>query len=179
MDTLALNYFGEAVGRIPWQDAFTSVFTGRAEVIETYSDRVIRSPRQVFPMPSIIRFVRKMKGAFARGVKFSRRNVYLRDKGRCQYCGVRVSPTDWEIEHVRPKAQRGKTRWENVVVACVPCNQRKGDRTPEAAGMRLRSKPIRPKYLPGTAPNLIWSEGMPSSWRAYFRSVQHWHEALG
>ena len=118
------------------------VFAGRAEIVETYSGRVIRSAREVFPMPSIVRFVRRVTYAFRGGVKFNRKNLYLRDKGSCQYCGERVPSNAFDFEHVIPKARGGRTRWDNVVVACIPCNQLKGNRTPQEAGMRRRTKPV-------------------------------------
>ena len=180
MDTLVLDAGYRPINRVTWQEAFRMVFTGRAEVVETYADRVVRSAREIFPMPSIVRFVRAMTRAFyRRGVAFNRRNVYLRDKGRCQYCGLRVPSNAFDFEHVVPKAQGGRTRWENIVIACIPCNQRKGNRTPRQAGMRLRSKPMRPKYLPGAnAASLMWSEGMPHTWKDYLHSVRYWHVKL-
>lgn len=179
MDTLVLNAAYQPVARVSWQKAFTLVFTGRAEVVETYADRVIRSAREIFPMPSIVRFVRMVTTYFRRGVRFNRRNVYLRDKGRCQYCGHRVPSNDFNFEHVVPKAQGGRTTWENIVVACHPCNQRKGNRTPEQAGMRLLSKPRRPKSLPGMGrAQLAWHAGMPSTWKDYLQTVRYWHATL-
>lgn len=179
METLVLNASYQPIYRVSWQHAFSLVFTGRAEIVENYGDRVIRSARDIFPMPSIVRFVRAVKYVFKGGVKFNRRNVYLRDKGRCQYCGLRIPSSEFTLEHVIPKALGGRTSWDNIVVSCIPCNQRKADRTPHQAGMRLRTKPMRPKYLPGSssAP-LVWTEGMPSTWKDYLQSVRYWHVAL-
>ena len=179
MDTLVLDASYQPISRVSWQQAFRMVFSGRAVVVETYADWVVRSAREVFLVPSIVRFVRVVRNFFRRGIKFNRRNVYLRDKGRCQYCGRRVPSNDFEFEHVIPKCQGGRTRWENIVVACTPCNQRKGNRTPEQAGMRLLSKPVRPRSLPGVgAASLAWGEGMPVTWKDYLRSVGYWHDAL-
>ncbi len=180
MDTLVLNAAYQPLRRVSWQEAFRLVFTGRVEVVESYADRVVRSAREVFPVPSVVRFVRMVvESVFHRGVKFNRRNVYLRDKGRCQYCGERVPSTDFEFEHVIPRSQGGHTRWANIVVACTACNRRKGNRTPAQAGMRLRIRPVRPRSLPGTgSAGLAWDEGMPHSWRDYLRSVRYWHATL-
>ncbi|MEO1083168.1 MAG: HNH endonuclease [Acidobacteriota bacterium] len=180
MDTLVLNAHYQPVGRVSWQQAFRLIFTGRAEVVENYADRVVRSARDAWPVPSIVRFLRKVaKMPFRRKVIFNRRNVYLRDRGRCQYCGVVVPSTEFEFEHVVPRAQGGRTAWDNIVVACVRCNQRKGGRTPEQAGMRLMSQPRRPTSLPIKVPSgLIWREGMPTSWRDYLHSVRYWHAKL-
>ena len=179
METLVLDATYQPINRVSWKEAFRLVFTGRCEVVETYADRVIRSAYRVFPMPSIVRFVRMVKNVFRRGIRFNRKNVYLRDKGRCQYCGHRVPSNDFEFEHVNPKSQGGRTRWENIVVACTPCNQKKGNRTPESAGMKLLSKPSRPRFLPGAnSAHLVWDEGMPETWRDYLRSMRYWHDTL-
>lgn len=179
METLVLDASYQPINRVSWQEAFRLIFTGRAEIVETYTDRIIRSARQAFPMPSIVRFVRMVKNVFRRGIRFNRKNVYLRDKGRCQYCGHRVPSNDFEFEHVIPKSQGGRTRWENIVVACTPCNQKKRNRTPERAGMRILSKPVRPKFLPGAGSScLVWGEGMPETWKDYLRSVHYWNDTL-
>ncbi len=178
METLVLNAAYQPINRVSWQEAFRLVFTGRAEIVETYADRVVRSARAAFPVPSIVRFVRMVRSVFRRGIRFNRRNVYLRDKGRCQYCGDKVSLDGFSFEHVIPRAQGGKTSWENIVVACIPCNRRKGGRTPEQARMRLRSKPVRPRSLPGMGSGLGWNDGMPHSWKTYLQSVGYWHAPL-
>ena len=177
METLVLNASYQPINRVSWQEAFRLVFTGRAEIVETY-DRVVRSARAAFPVPSIVRFVRMVKSVFRRGIRFNRRNVYLRDKGRCQYCGRRVSLDGFSFEHVIPRAQGGRTSWENIVVACIPCNRKKGGRTPEQARMRLRSKPVRPKHLSGARSSLGWHGGMPSTWRTYLQSAGYWSATL-
>lgn len=168
MDTLVLNAAYQPINRVSWQEAFRMVFTGRAEIVETYVDRVVRSTRQVFRVPAIIRFVRRVTRVFRRGLRFNRRNVYLRDQGRCQYCGVAMSFGEFTCEHVVPRAQGGRTSWENIVAACIACNRRKGGRTPKQAGMKLRSKPTRPKNLRGVRVSYLrWSEEMPNVWKDY------------
>jgi 5-methylcytosine-specific restriction endonuclease McrA len=81
-------------------------------------------------------------------VTFCRRNVFKRDHQTCQYCGVRPGTEELTIDHVIPRAQGGQTNWENCVLACVPCNARKANRTPEQAGMKLRRSPVRPAWKP-------------------------------
>jgi 5-methylcytosine-specific restriction endonuclease McrA len=179
MDTLVLNASYQPICRVSWQEAFRMVFSGRAEVVETYANRLIRSTRQAFPMPSIVRFVRRVTAIFRRGVRFNRRNVYLRDKGICQYCGERVGSNAFSLEHIIPRAQGGHTSWVNIVVSCIRCNRRKGNRTPEQAGMKLLSKPVRPKFLPdANSASLMWNEGMPLSWKDYLQSMRYWHTRL-
>lgn len=75
---------------------------------------------------------------------FTRKNLFIRDGGRCQYCGAKLSLSSLTFEHVVPRSVGGLTRWENIVAACVSCNIKKRNRTPEEAGMRLLSKPVAP-----------------------------------
>jgi len=178
MDTLVLNSAYMPVNRVSWRKAFTWIFSGRAEVVEEYEDRTVSSPTQTFKMPAIIRFLGKVVGLFRRSVKFNRQNVYLRDKGCCQYCGKKVSRSHFTYDHVVPRSQGGKTVWDNVVIACLPCNQHKANRTPEQAKMRLRMKPAKPKSLPNQPPALVWQDGMPSCWKDYVSTVSYWHETL-
>jgi 5-methylcytosine-specific restriction endonuclease McrA len=81
-------------------------------------------------------------------VTFCRRNVFKRDHLTCQYCGARPGSEELTIDHIIPRAQGGQTNWENCVLACVPCNARKANRTPEQAGMKLRRHPVRPSWKP-------------------------------
>jgi 5-methylcytosine-specific restriction endonuclease McrA len=81
-------------------------------------------------------------------VTFSRRNIFKRDHNTCQYCGVQPGSEELTIDHVVPRARGGVSSWENCVLACVACNKRKADRTPEQARMRLRRKPVRPTWKP-------------------------------
>jgi len=179
MDTLVLNAAYMPINRVGWQKAITWLFTGRAEVVEEYEDREVRSQHFVWKVPSVIRFLGKVRGLVRRGAKFNRHNVYLRDKGCCQYCGNKVSKSDFTYDHVVPRSQGGKTVWTNVVIACLRCNQKKANRTPKQAKMTLRTKPVRPKTLPGMAASgIAWNEDMPETWRDYLGSVSYWTSKL-
>ncbi len=81
-------------------------------------------------------------------VRFSRHNIYMRDANTCQYCGRQLPRTDLNLDHVVPRAQGGRTTWENVVCCCIDCNLAKGARTPEQAGMKLYKSPFRPRWTP-------------------------------
>lgn len=180
METLVLNYAWAPVQRVPWQQAISDVWTGRAEIIEAYADKFIRAVDEVFPMPSVIRFVTKrIRRKRRRFLRFNRKNVWLRDKGRCCYCNVKVSANEFTYDHVVPRTQGGKTTWENIVVACLPCNTKKGGRTPQQAGMGLLRKPHRPQTLAETSwVGMVFRPGMPSSWKDYLRSVTYWNSDL-
>lgn len=79
-------------------------------------------------------------------VTFSRLNLYRRDRFTCQYCGGRPGSKELTIDHVLPRSRGGHLSWENCVLACVACNKKKGSRTPEEAGMKLRGVPARPHW---------------------------------
>lgn len=82
------------------------------------------------------------------GVKFNRRNIYARDRNRCQYCGRRFATTELSLDHVIPRSQGGQANWENIVCCCVACNVRKGGRTPTQARMKLIVEPVKPRRSP-------------------------------
>ncbi len=84
----------------------------------------------------------------AESVTFSRRNLFRRDHQMCQYCGARPGTAELTIDHIIPRAQGGATTWENCALACVPCNARKANQTPEQAGMTLKKRPVRPAWKP-------------------------------
>ncbi|NOK03409.1 MULTISPECIES: HNH endonuclease [Myxococcus] len=97
-------------------------------------------------------------------VRFSRLNIYARDNDTCQYCGKNLPRSELNLDHVMPRTQGGKTTWENVVCSCVPCNLRKGGRTPEQAHMKLLKKPVRPRWTPlfrGATRKVTYREWLP------------------
>jgi 5-methylcytosine-specific restriction endonuclease McrA len=83
-----------------------------------------------------------------RHVRYSRLNIFARDKYTCQYCGKRPHRSELNLDHVIPRTLGGRTTWENVVCSCVECNRRKGGRTPAQARLRLLSRPVRPRWSP-------------------------------
>lgn len=180
MDTLVLSDSYIPMGRIPWQVAICDVLSGRCEILEAYEGRVIRTSSEVFPMPSVIRFVNKVVGFFRRKIKFNRKSIWLRDKGACQYCATKVTMSEFTYDHVIPISQGGKTVWANIVVCCFGCNQKKRDRTPAQAGMRLLVAPTTPKHLPSDQRFNTWGDPatMPESWRDYLGSYVYWNAPL-
>jgi 5-methylcytosine-specific restriction endonuclease McrA len=83
-----------------------------------------------------------------REVKFNRRNIFARDKNKCQYCGKRQPTSELSLDHVIPRSMGGKAVWENIVCACAKCNVKKAGRTPRQAGMTLFRKPVKPRHNP-------------------------------
>jgi len=148
---------------VSWERAVTLLFLGRVEVVEEY-DEEIRSVSFSIKMPAVVRLLRVIRGN-TKGVKFSRINILTRDKYTCQYCGRKLPMSKLNYDHVLPRARGGKTTWENIVTSCFPCNDRKSNRTPQEAGMRLIHAPVRPKSLPLT---MLRIEGeIPDRWASY------------
>lgn len=83
-----------------------------------------------------------------RKIRFSRQNVFLRDRHTCQYCGEGHPARNLNLDHVIPRSQGGKTTWENVVCCCLECNHRKGGALLQEAGMKLLKKPEKPSWVP-------------------------------
>lgn len=108
--------------------------------------RKITTPTFQVAIPEVILLTRFHKFP-PRQVKFSRRNIYLRDNHTCQYCGVMPPKDEITIDHILPRSRGGKTTWENVVLACIRCNTRKGSKLPAEAGLRLLSDPKKPHWL--------------------------------
>lgn len=138
--TLKLDASWRPIDIIPATEALVMDILDKCNVIETW-DRTVSSPRQTFRLPSVIvlkdfTLTTKVK------MKCTRRNVLLRDQNTCQYCGV--SDSSMTIDHIFPKSKGGKFEWTNVVASCANCNQKKGDRTPDKANMKLLSKPEVP-----------------------------------
>lgn len=178
METLVLNASYEPVARVPWQRAITLLFSGKVEVVEEYDNRTVRSVSFELKMPSVVRFLRYLKRRKP-VVRFSRENVYARDEGRCQYCRRPVTRAEATYDHVVPRAQGGHTCWENIVISCVGCNQRKGGRTPEQARMALTKPPVKPSRLPDVLKiTFTFQKGMPDSWKSWLRDLTYWHGSL-
>lgn len=178
METLVLDTSYVPVARVHWQRAVTLLFMGKVEVVEEYEDKDIKSVTFSIKMPSIVRFLRSMTRK-RRTIKFSRENVFARDNGKCQYCGVRLARPEATYDHVVPRAQGGLTTWENVVICCVPCNQRKGNRTPAQARMTLKTTPTRPRKLPDHVRiTVAWRKGDPDSWLQWLSSYSYWNAEL-
>lgn len=146
----------------PWQVAVKAVFLERVDIVASY-DRVVHSPRAELQLPSVIalrQYVRPSEFP-----AFTRFNLFLRDRFSCVYCG---SGKELTFDHVIPRAQGGRTSWDNVATACAPCNLRKGGRTPKQAGMGLSHAPERPTTWELQDKGRAFPPGyLHESWRDY------------
>jgi len=174
MDTLVLSTAYQPMRYVDWKEAFCLWFSGRVEVIEFYKDRVVNTISESFQIPSIIRFVKGVikRNRQAKNAKFSRTNVMLRDNHECQYCKIKLDKRTFTMDHVLPISQGGKTNWKNIVSCCVSCNQKKKDRTPKQAGMKLLKEPYVPDnfeiFNKSTKNN-----SLPDEWKDYLGSMFH------
>ena len=137
---LVLNQDYQALAVCSVERAMVLVWLQKAELVADRADRVLHSARAQFPWPTVVRLKRYIRVPYRR-VLLTRRNVLRRDGHRCQYCGSAERLT---LDHVLPRSRGGKDAWENLVAACTPCNNKKSNRTPEEAGMRLRVVPFHP-----------------------------------
>lgn len=165
MQVLVLGQSYEPIERVDWKRAMVWWAAGRVEILEAVEGRTIRTSRHELPMPSVVRFLRSRRRTTP-VVRFSRETIYARDRGQCQYCHRPVMRRDVTYDHIIPKSRGGLTLWENIVIACRPCNQRKGNRTPAEAGMALSLSPSRPSM--GSWQFLVGHrDALPVAWRPY------------
>lgn len=143
MKTLVLDKTYRPIKLVDWQEAFMLFFKEKADVLEYYADKIVRSVSKSWKVPAVIRVKDYIEKKF-KVAKYSRKNVFLRDQGFCQYCAENLKGKPWTIDHVFPSSRGGRSEWSNVVVSCKTCNQAKGDRTPEEAKMKLLQKPVAP-----------------------------------
>lgn len=197
---LVLNRLFLAVHIIPVKRAFSLLLREQAEVVSledgqyaTYDfkswrevsefrarhfrkteDDWIRTVTAEIQVPRVIRLLGYDRIP-RQSIKFNRRNIFARDNNTCQFCGKRFSTSDLSLDHVVPRSQGGISSWENIVCACIPCNVRKGGRTPKQANMALIRKPERPKRSPLL--NLKLSNRKYQSWHM-FLSNAYWDVEL-
>lgn len=135
---LLLNQTYEPLGTVSVARAVIMTFKDTVTVEEFDSERVLRSARAEFRVPSVIRrrtYINVRRRQEASGMK--RMRIYMRDKFRCQYCGEKKAASDLTLDHILPRSRGGDNSPVNIVTACVACNNRKGSRTPAEARMPL------------------------------------------
>ena len=116
----------------------------KADLVAEKDGLMIRTISTSYPYPSVIRLTTYIRIPY-RKIELSRKNILRRDKNTCQYCGKKSSSLT--IDHVIPRSRGGSDTWENLVGACVRCNNRKGNQTPAEAEMKLQNKPTRPHHI--------------------------------
>ena len=164
--SLLLNATYEPLRVITWKKAIILLVKGKVEVVSSHV-RVIRGVSISLELPSVLRLLSHVRVARQfHQVPFSRANIYLRDKYRCQYCGQQRSASELTFDHVIPVSQGGRKDWDNIVTCCVNCNRKKGGKTPQQAGLTLLRRPRRPSFLPALHITLGMGD-VPAAWRDY------------
>ena len=144
---LLLNASYEALGTVDVPRAVCLVWKRTAETVVRDGNRVLRSQHFTFEVPSVIRLVEYINIRKRRQNSGKQRlRILMRDKMRCQYCGMRGSAFDLTLDHIMPRSRGGRSEPENLCAACMACNQRKGDRTPDEARMPLLASPSALRY---------------------------------
>lgn len=131
-------------------------------------EAVIHTRTQRLRVPEVI-VLNSYDRVPSNAVTFSRRNIFKRDRYTCQYCFRQPGSEELTVDHVQPRSQGGTSTWDNCVLACIDCNARKADRTPEQARMPLRRKPVRPHWKP-----LYATHGMRIDSWSRFVSEAYW-----
>lgn len=188
--TLVLNRSWLAIATTPVARAVGLLYSGAAKAIrpdtyelhgfDTWADLAVapdepylKTVRLRIRIPEVIVLL-DYDGVPQQTVVFTRRNIYKRDRNTCQYCGARPGTAELTIDHIMPRSRGGRSTWENCVLACVSCNRRKADRTPEEAHLHLRHPPVRPRWAPTLG---IPIARVRQSW-AKFVSEGYWNVPL-
>jgi len=137
---LVLNASYEPINICAARRALKLVFKGAA-VVEQVSAFTVRTAKIHIPVPSVVRLLQYRRMP-RQNRAVSRKGIILRDDGTCQYCRSKLPPKNLTLDHIIPRARGGDSTWENLVACCFTCNNRKGNRTPQEAGMAL-AKPAR------------------------------------
>ncbi|MFT7511003.1 MAG: 5-methylcytosine-specific restriction endonuclease McrA [Candidatus Omnitrophota bacterium] len=167
---LVLNRNWQAINVITPADAFCQMSTDLATALDVHGpdsmwpvkwedwltldvrehDYAVRTVRGEIRVPTVVVLSTFAKVPMKRP-RFSLRNIWDRDKGRCQYTGVELGPGEGNIDHVLPRARGGETTWTNCVLSAIKVNTRKGCKTPAEAGLKLKKVPEVPRAVPVTA----------------------------
>jgi 5-methylcytosine-specific restriction endonuclease McrA len=187
---LVLNSLYQAVQITGVQRAFRLFYAGRARALDpdfrvydfenwcdlplSAGDEAIHTPSCAIRIPRVIQLVYYNRVP-RREVRFTRRNIFYRDKHRCQYCRRILPQRELNLDHVVPLSRGGRSEWGNVVTACVPCNSRKGSRLPTEAGMKLFRVPRKPAGHP--LMRELWLGRFHEEWKSYLDEA-YWNVEL-
>lgn len=153
---------------VNWREAIKLVYLDQVDVLEYYADWHVHSPSVTLQVPSVL--VSRSYVKTSRSVKFNKTNLCIRDEYTCQYCRKLFDHKQLTMEHVQPRCRGGKTNWENVSMACSPCNTAKGNRTD--------IKPIKPSHKPTYGEIMVKAKRSPiyipdAKWAPYLGWPPH------
>ena len=190
-DTLVLNRLWAPIHIIDWKKTVNLMYQEIAQgldndflVYHSFNDWLehskkpevldgdymfVNSPNIKICVPDIV-VLRQYDKFNVRDIKYSRENVFARDKFICQYCGHQFKRDDLTIDHVIPKSLGGTNKWTNVVACCKPCNHKKADQLLAKAGMKLLHKPTEPKWKTPLG-KAVDSVGCRHAWKKFMKSI--------
>ena len=160
---LVLNRLFQAIQITSVRKAFCLLYKGYARAVQpdyrTYDwrnwvdipvqppDEFIATPGMRIKIPRVVVLIH-FDRLPPHDVRFTRKNVYMRDRSRCQYCGRHFTTRELNLDHVVPLSRGGRSTWDNVVCCCLECNARKGNMLPVEAGLTLLKQPVKPRWHP-------------------------------
>jgi 5-methylcytosine-specific restriction endonuclease McrA len=150
-----------------WRDA--------SKLAHLAAEKRINCVSFMIPVPEVI-VLNSYNGFLQQRAKLSRAAIFSRDEHRCQYCGKKHTPKQLNIDHVVPRSRGGGSTWKNLVLSCIPCNTRKGSRTPEEARMQLLRKPFEPHWTQ-VARRRFHGSNVPKSWEDFLGKM-YWNVSL-
>lgn len=142
---LLLNADYSPLCLISWQKAVKLICKAKVEIIKT-SKKVIHNFEKTMEIliPEVIRLMKYVRNLWKVRVPFNKRNISIRDNFTCVYCGKRIETSNISIDHVIPKSKGGKSDFNNCVLACIPCNNKKNNRSCSEAKMYPKHQPFTP-----------------------------------
>lgn len=187
-NVLVTNKFFSAVNVAPARAVFGRLFNDDCRVVfgdfqtATYQQwremsygyegaDVVRTPSYQLRVPSVVKLL-EFDRLPHKEVRYSRQNIYERDRFTCQYCGQKFDKRELNLDHVIPQSLGGKSDWKNIVCSCIPCNTRKANLTPSQAGMRLLKTPTKPMWRPFVAVKI--ERVQKPDWKPYM-DIAGWH----
>jgi 5-methylcytosine-specific restriction endonuclease McrA len=159
---LLLNGDGRPLEIVSWQKMVCLLLKNAVDPCDEIL-MIVCSPTTQVEVPTV-GFLRTYVKRDRFNLRLSKKNIFYRDNGRCQYCRTKLTLSEMTLDHVVPKShfEKGEcsSYWENLVTCCVECNRRKKDKTPEQARMHLLSEPKKPKYIPSMVlkRNEVWEK---------------------
>ena len=184
---LLLNADYAPIKIISWKQAMVLDYKNKSknhsiiDILEYYENMYVAgTDEKKYSVPAIMR-IKKYINIYKHKINFSRKNLFIRDKFSCQYCGKQLIGTQLTYDHVIPKSRykpfyKKSTSWSNIVTSCRKCNIKKGNKTPDEAGMKLINKPLRPfysvEYLPMYLEVVSISEDSTyHCWKPYIKHI--------
>ncbi len=161
---LVLNATFEPINVTAVRRAMVLMLKGVAQA-EELNNTAVHSPSRQLQVPSVIRLL-AYRHIPQQSRALSRKNILLRDRNTCQFCGAAFPSSELTLDHVVPRSRGGRSSWENLVACCYRCNNNKGDRTPEEAGLKLARRP-RPFTLHTSRQLMRLIGHKDEKWRKY------------